>query len=168
MSSVTFPLYFLGDVDNQRHDRQCPDNGSHGQRHLSHIPQTAQCHTAHSTGQQYHTSHSQARSRTDAQHRRSCQRITEHRLHLQTADRKPRSRHQCRQGLRHTAFPKNIAPDNFLVAHRIGIGSRSCPPQQFPYLAKRDMDGTQQQVQQKEQEDGCQYKEHQRQCRSFH
>ena len=87
----------------------------------------------------YHERHAEARTRTDAEHVGSCQRVAEQRLHLQSADRQRRTRQQ--------GYHRLYQPD---VHHDFRRGLRAIAARQGrPHVGNGDTHGTDGQIQQK-------------------
>ena len=87
----------------------------------------------------YHERHAEARTRTDAEHVGSCQRVAEQRLHLQSADRQRRTRQQGYHG-----FYKPYVHHNFHGRMRT-VAARQCRP----HVSNGDTHSTDGQIQQK-------------------
>ena len=112
-------------------------------RELAHVTQPTEGDAADAARQQDDEGHAKARAGANAEHRRACQGVAEDRLHLEAADREAGARHHRRDGLRHPRFPDDVGPD---------IAFRARAPKDMPDGGKGDMDGTEDEIQQEEEQ----------------
>lgn len=152
-------LHLLRDEGDKGHDRQGADDGGDGERELAHIAQPTEGDATNTARQQDDEGHTQARSRADAEHRRARQRIAEDGLHLKTADREAGARHHRRDGLRHPRFPDDVGPD---------VAFRARAPKDMPDGGEGNMDGTEDEIQQEEEQNTRREQEHVEAGRSVH
>ena len=104
-----------GDKYDQCQDGERAQDGGHREGDLAQIAQAAQRYASEGTREQNHESNAQTGSGAHTQHRWISQRIAEDGLHLETAHRECRPRHQSGQCLWYPRLPQDVLPHDRLL-----------------------------------------------------